>query len=172
MFCMLLLSACSTTSNTLVFTPPTAKPDETIVYIYRPSEMTNALYSPGLTVDSEFILYTKNGLSSRLSLPPGEHVFEIQAEKKYTDLVPVTLTTDAGEIYYLRVSTSLKVKNSAAYEPYARSFKLTQVDKEVAMKEIAECCLDNNTDSAEKKSEVKETGEGFSVDKTQNPFSH
>jgi len=170
---MFLLSACSTTNNTLTFTPPAAKPDETIVYIYRPSEMTNALYSPGLTVDSEFKLYTKNGLISRLSLPPGEHVFEFQAEKKYTDMAPVTLTTDAGEIYYIRVSTSLMIKNSAAYEPYARSFKLTQVDKEVAVKEIAQCCLDNSTGPSEKtKSTVKETEEGFSVDKTQNPFSH
>ena len=135
--------------------------------------MTNALYSPGLTVDGEFKLYMKNGLNSRLSLPPGEHIFEFQAEKKYTDLTPVSLTTDAGVIYYIQVSTSLKVNNSVGYEPYARSFKLKQVDKEVAVNEIAACCLDNNTDSAEKtNSTVKEAGEGFSVDKTQNPFSH
>jgi hypothetical protein len=170
---MLLLTACSTTSKTAAFTPSAAKPGEAIVYIYRPSEMTNALYSPGLTVDDEFKLYIKNGLNSRLSLPPGEHIFRFQAEKKYADLVPVTLTMDAGEIYYIRVSTSLEVKNSVGYEPYARSFKLKQVDNQIAVKEIAECCLDNNTGPQEKtKSTSKEADDGFSVDKTQNPFSH
>lgn len=135
--------------------------------------MTNALYSPGLNINGEFKLYTKNGVNSRISLPPGEYIFEFQDEKKYTDLTPITLTLDAGSIAFIRVSTSLKIKNSAGYEPYARSFKLTQVEETLAAKEIAECCLENSDQSKEKtESTKKETGDGFSVDKTQNPFSH
>ncbi len=172
---LLLSSACSTKKSTVLFTPPAAEPDQAIVYIYRPSAMTNALYSPGLNINGEFKLYTKNGMNSRLSLEPGEHSFEFQTEKKYSDLIPVKLTLDAGTINYIRVDTSLEIKNTAGYEPYARSFKLTPVEAKLAEKEIAECCLDSNTKSAEETKTVlpqEDTNGGFSVDKTQNPFSH
>ena len=145
------------------------------MYIYRPTEMANALYSPGLNINGEFKLYAKNGVSSRLSLTPGEHIFEFQAEKKYSELMPLSINLKTGTTYFIRVGTSLKVKNTTTYKPYARSFKLTQVNEQQAVKEIAECCIDNNnkpTDKAKVKSTEKEPGDGFSVDKTQNPFSH
>jgi len=173
--CWFYLSACSTTSNVATFTPLAANADQAVVYIYRPTGMSNALYSPGLNIDGEFKLYAKNGVSSRLSLTPGEHLFEFQADKKYSELTPLSLTLDAGAIYFIRVTTSLKVKIAAAYEPYMRSFKLTQVDEQQAVKEIASCCIDNSkisTDKTEIKSPEKKSGDGFSVDKTQNPFSH
>ncbi|GMR01219.1 MAG: hypothetical protein BMS9Abin19_0585 [Gammaproteobacteria bacterium] len=173
--CWFFLSACSTTNNVTTFTPPAAKADQAIVYIYRPTEMSNSLYSPGLNIDGEFKLYIKNGVNSRLSLTPGEHLFEFQADKKYSELSPLLLTLDTGTIYFIRVNTSLKIKNTTAYEPYMRSFKLTQIGKQQAVKEIASCCIDNNKVSANKteiKSTEKKSGNGFSVDKTQNPFSH
>lgn len=169
------LTACSTTNNINTFTPPAADPDQSVIYIYRPAEMANALYSPGLNIDGEFKLYIKNGLNSRLSLSPGTYKLEFQAEKDYSSLTPLSLTLTPGTISYVRVTTSLKVKNTVAYEPYKRSFQLTQVDESTAMKEIAECCTDNNTspaDDSDKKSAVQEPKDGFSVDKTQNPFSH
>lgn len=170
---LILLSACSPTGSNVRFVPPAAKPDQAIVYIYRPSTMTNALYSPGLNVDDEFKLNTKSGVSYRISLSPGEHTFAFQEEKKYTDLRPVTVTLDSGTITYIRVSTSLKVKNSVGYEPYERSFKLTQVDEALAVKEIADCCLDDGTQTTEETEPTgKKADDGFSVDKTQNPFSH
>lgn len=171
--CGLYLSACSTTSNVATFTPVAAEADKAAVYIYRPTEMANALYSPGLNVNDEFKLYAKNGVSSRLSLMPGETIFEFQSEKKYSELTPLSLNLKAGATYFIRVNTSLKVKNSTAYEAYARSFKLSRVDELQAIKEIAECCTDNNsTDKDEEKHTEKKTSDGFSVDKTQNPFSH
>lgn len=172
---MLLCAACSTNSRTATFTPVTAKPDQAVIYIYRPSVMSNALYSPGIKVDGEFKLYAKNGTSSQLSLTPGEHIFEFQADKNYTGLLPVALSLEAGSIAYLRVSTSLKIEKSIGYEPYARSFVLTPVDEVTAVREITECCVDK----PEKSEESNETNhleendsDGFSVDKTQNPFSH
>ena len=81
-----LCAACSTYVDKAVFTPATADPDQAVVYIYRPSVMSNALYSPGIKVDGEFKLYAKNGTSSQLSLTPGEHIFEFQADKNYTDI--------------------------------------------------------------------------------------
>ena len=158
-----------------VFTPAAAKPDQAVVYIYRPSVMSNALYSPGINIDDEFKLYAKNGISSRLVLTPGEHKFEFQADKDFTELVPVTLSLDAGSIAYIRVSTSLKIDNSTGYKPYLRSFVLNTVDEVTAVKEIAECCTEKTEGSKERNQaghNEKATGDGFSVDKTQNPFSH
>ena len=172
---MLLCVACSTNSGTATFTPVTAKPDQVVIYIYRPSVMSNALYSPGINIDGEFKLYARNGTSSQLSLTPGDHTFEFQADKNYTELSPITLSLDPGSTAYLRVSTSLKIEDSVGYEPYARSFALTRVDEVTAVKEIADCCAakperseeNDETDHAE-----ESTGDGFSVDKTLNPFSH
>ena len=137
--------------------------------------MGNALYSPCINVDGEFKLYAKNGINSQLSLTPGEHIFEFQADKNYTGLLPVTLSLDAGSTAYLRVSTSLKIENSVGYEPYSRSFALTHVDEVTAVKEIAECCT-AKPEQSEEKNETNHAEESardwFSVDKTQNPFSH
>ncbi len=173
MLCGFLLSAC-TTSSPAIFTPPAADADRAVVYIYRPTEMANALYSPGININGEFKLYAKNGVSSRISLEPGDYLFEFQAEKKYTKLTPLSLTLKTGTLYFIRVSTTLKVKESTGYEPYARSFSLSRVDEPQAAKEIAKCCLGSGdgTDDTEIKASKKETGDGFSVDKTQNPFSH
>ena len=137
--------------------------------------MENALHSPGLSIDDEFKLYMKNSMNSRISLPPGEHVFEFQAEKKYSDLMPLTLKLNASTISYIRVSTSLKIHNSGDYQPYMRSFKFTLVEESLATKEIAICCVTNKKKLEAKKeipSADKGPDQGFSVDKTQNPFSH
>ena len=173
--CLLLLTACSSTENVRTFTPPASQPDQAVVYIYRPTEMANALYSPGITINDEFKLYAKNGVSSRLSLEPGEYVFEFQPEKKYAELTPVSLSLKPGNMYFIRVATSLKVRSATAYEPYARSFTLTQVDEPQALTEIAECCTGDEkkpSDKTKLKSDDKKPDDGFSVDKTQNPFSH
>ncbi len=171
---ILLCAACSTTSGTATFIPVTAKADQAVIYIYRPSVMSNALYSPGINVDGEFKLYTKNGINSQLILTPGVHTFEFQADKSYADLLPITLSLESGSTTYLRVDTSLKIENSVGYEPYARSFALTHTDEETAIKEITECCTAKPEQSEEKSktTSVDESGDGFSVDKTQNPFSH
>lgn len=171
---ILLCAACSTTSDTATFKPVTAKTDQAVIYIYRPSVMSNALYSPGINVDGEFKIYAKNGINSQLILAPGEHTFEFQEDKSYADLLPITLSLDAGSTTYIRVSTSLKIEKSVGYEPYARSFALTHADEATAIKEIAECCTANpeQLQDKSKATNVDESGDGFSVDKTQNPFSH
>ena len=170
----LFLSACSTTNGVTAFAPTAAEADQATVYIYRPGEMANALYSPGVNINGEFKLYAKNNINSRLSLPPGKTLFEFQEEKKYAYLTPLSLDLQAGTIYFIRVSTSLKVKNTTSYEPYARGFKLSQVDEAQASKEIAECCINNSssTKKADSSPDEKKSTDSFSVDKTQNPFSH
>jgi hypothetical protein len=173
-FSILLCAACSTNSGTATFKPATAKADQAVIYIYRPSVMSNALYSPGINVDGEFKLYAKSGINSQLMLKPGEHTFEFQADKRYADLSRITLSLEAGSTTYLRVDTSLKIEDSVGYEPYARSFVLTHAAEETAIKEIAECCTakPEQLEEKNKTATVDESGDGFSVDKTQNPFSH
>jgi hypothetical protein len=173
--CGFFLSACSTTKELAPFVPQTALSDQTTVYIYRPNEMSNAMYSPGLTIDGEFKLYVKNGVSSRLTLSPGEHLFEFQNDNNYAELTPLSLIYKAGSIYFIRVDTSLKINDSTSYQPYARNFGLVAIDEAQAVREIAVCCMDDDkrlTSEDRAATTEKNNVDGFSVDKTQNPFSH
>ena len=175
LLCAFFLSSCSSTKNVTAFTPPAVNSDQAVVYIYRPNTMANAMYSPGLTIDGEFRLYVKNATSTRLPLAPGKHVFEFQNDKNYSELKPLSLIYKAGSVYFIRVATSLKINNATSYEPYQRSFRLEVIDESLAVKEISKCCMHSNKkpDHDKKhKATGKENSEGFSVDKTQNPFSH
>ncbi|VAW52654.1 hypothetical protein MNBD_GAMMA06-1176 [hydrothermal vent metagenome] len=169
------LSACSNNSEVTAFTPAAVKPEKTLVYIYRPTEASNALYSPGINIDGEFNFYAKNSLNMQITLAPGKHIFEFQAEKIYSELTPLSVKLTAGQTYFIRVNSSLTINNASTYEPYLRIFKLTQVDKQQAKQEIAECCVVKAKKTTKKTKETstdKKSGDGFSVDKTQNPFSH
>ena len=172
---VLYLSACNTTKNAVTFTPAAAEVGQVVVYIYRPSVMSNAMYSPDLYINDKFMLSIKNGNSVRLSLKPEKHKFEIEPDKNYSGLTTLFLNLNAGTTYFIRVDTSLKIISSTDYEPYKRSFDLIRVEEQMAVKEIAECCAIKNKKAANT-SEVEwiknEPDEGFSVDKTQNPFSH
>ena len=137
--------------------------------------MANAQHSPGLTINNEFKFYLKNAINSQLALKPGQHHFGFQADNIYSELTSLSLKLKAGSIYYIRVNTSLKLKTTEGYQPYQRRFNLTLVDETLAIKEIADCCLKHDTKSKEnivKKADDKPASKGFSVDKTQNPFSH
>ncbi len=54
-------------------------------------------------------------------------------------------------------------------------FSLIKVEEQLAIKEVAECYVTKNiktSDKSEVKSIENELNEEFSVDNTQNPFSH
>lgn len=171
---ILCISACSTSYDTKPFTPETASDNTSIVYIYRPKAMSNAIYSPELFVNNEYRLSIKNGQHSSMTFAPGKTKFEIDPDKSYSGLTQLSLTLIAENSYYIRVDTSLKIKSSTSYEPYQRSFNLVVVDKELAITQIEECCLAKKSASS-KHDPLTETeqqpDDGFSVDKTQNPFS-
>ena len=137
--------------------------------------MSNAIYSPDLYLNDKFKLSIKSGENTPLSLEPGEYKFELEPNKNYSGLTRFLLNLNAGSTYFIRLDTSLKIKSALTYQPYERSFNLTKVDQQRAKKEIAECCMAINIKSKtdkEAKTVKKRTEEGFSVDKTQNPFSH
>ena len=172
---MLNLSACSTTNHVNAFMPQSAEPDKAMVYIYRPTVMANAAYSPDLYINDEFMLSIKIGKKTPLTLTPGETKIEIEPDSNYSGVTSLNINLIAGSTYFIRVDTSLKVPNAIKYEPYKRGFYLVKVDEQLAIKEITDCCVSNSkktTTASETKPVKEETDGGFSVDKTQNPFSH
>ena len=168
------LPACSTTISSATFSPVTAEEGQALVYIYRPSVMHNAMYSPDLYINDKLKFPVKNGNNVGFSLNPGEYKFEVAPDKNYSGRTALSVNVIAGASYFIRVDTSLKIVSSTNYEPYNRSFSLIKVEQEMAVKEIAQCCTTTNNKAAVKLEELikKESNEGFSVDKTQNPFSH
>ena len=173
--------ACSTQQTTHSFTPKSVPADQVAVYLYRPLSTTNAFYSPDLYINDEFVYSIKSGKKARLMLDAGTSVFEIEPDKNYTGVTRLSKKLEAGDTYYLRVDTSLKIKKSVGYEPYERSFSLVEVDDQQAIGEISKCCHspssnntddDNKTGSTASADESDKTDTGFNVDKTQNPFSH
>ena len=174
-FSSIFISGCSATESTKTFIPEAAEPDLAIIYIYRPVVMSNAIYSPGLYLAGEQKLSIKNGQIARLTLPPGEATFEIEPDKNYMGLTRLTLNLIAGTTNYIRVDSTLKIEHAASYEPYQRSFNLTRIDEELAIRQIAVCCVDEAGETKanpESPSTTINTDDGFSVYKTQNPFSH
>lgn len=107
-------------------------------------------------------------------LSPGETTFEIAPDKNYSGTPSVTLYLEANNVYYLRLDTSLKIKSALNYEPYQREFSLINIKTKLAEREITECCITEKKSAKKINPEVidKKPDEGFSVDKTQNPFSH
>ena len=139
--------------------------------------MTNAVYSPDLLINGEVRFSLKNGNKYLLNLPAGDTNFEIEPEKNYSGITQLKLTLEPGRRYYLRIDTTLKINNSPTYEAYQRGFSLVEIDEKSAVVEITECCYQATrgiTSPAEagSKPDKKDSGNSFSVDKTQNPFSH
>lgn len=158
------------------FTPLAAEPDTASVYIYRTLSMSNAFYSPDLYVNNEFKLSIKNANKTRMLLKPGKTVFNLAPDEYYTDSSQIELELAAGKTYYLRVSTQLKIANSSDYQPYQRNFNIQPVAETIARNEISDCCTSKNDTLSLPEMEITTTEpdgkESFSVDKTQNPFSH
>ena len=175
-----LLLACSSQQTINSFNPEPAPSDQAAVYVYRPLSTTNAIYSPDLYVDGEFKYSIKNTRKTRILVPAGVTVFELAPDKKYSGITSLSLTLEAAKTYYLRVDTSLQLKPSTTYQPYERSFSLVSVTAEQAIDEIGRCCHTGSNDSVASESEdaasspqqTDKADTGFSVDKTQNPFSH
>ena len=167
------LSACGTTGKGR-FTPVQVNDEQSVLYIYRPSSVSNAVYSPDIFINGEVWLSIKNAKSRHLTLNPGQYRIEIEPDKKYAGTTSISLDLDAGKIVYLRVDTKLEIKYSVKYEPYQRSFSLIEIDAPLAITQIAECCTDGSTKetSGEQETGAENKKDEFSVDKTQNPFSH
>lgn len=137
--------------------------------------MSNAVYSPELYINGERKLTLKNGQNSLLTLDSGETTFEIEPDKNYSGQTRLKLNLLSGTTTFIRVDSSLMIENSASYKPYQRTFDLIKIDDKIAINQIAECCVNAGTkakDTSESMAPAIKTDDGFSVNKTQNPFSH
>ncbi len=167
------LASCSTTRHG-GFTPIAVNDGQSVLYIYRPASVSNVIYSPDIFINGEVWLSIKNAKSRHLTLNPGQYRVEVEPDKKYAGATRISLNLDAGKTVYLRVDTKLEIKSSVKYEPYQRSFSLTKVEAALAITEIAECCTDDSKKEilGEQETGAENKKDEFSVDKTQNPFSH
>ena len=181
---LLISTACSTTGQGQFFTPAVAEDEHALVYIYRPFVMANAAYKPDLYINNELRKIPGNGKNIALPLPPGVNSFEIEPDSQYTGNTKISFELTAGNVYYLRIASSLKLNSALTYQPYQREFSIIRTDPKTAIDEIAGCCVihdlkklenkDSGTivDSDDSANNDADASEGFSVDKTQNPFSH
>ena len=169
----LLLMACSMTTDMKAFSPISIDDrSKAAIYVYRPKAMTNALYSPDLYIDDELKFPVKNGRYSRLSLSAGSYPLKLDSGD---DTTSIMMSLEPGTTYYIRVTTSLKINNSLSYEPYQRKFIMEEIKHDIAQTEISECCMTKKAGTLEQEITRPDTvgsDGGFSVDKTQNPFSH
>lgn len=170
--CSIIFTACSHTQTSATFSPLQPEENEAIIYIYRPSTASNALYSPDFYVNDEYRITIKNGFHYHLTFVSGEYGFKLEREDRFggNSLNPKALA--AGSVHYYRVETTLKLNNSTNYQPYQREFTLSEVEEPLALRQIAECCLKKDTKAEGRQVEKTSTPPAFSVDKTQNPFSH
>lgn len=173
---ILFLSACNAPMQVMKFKPGAIDAGMSAVILYRPGVMSNAIYSPQLYVDDSLRTAIKNRRVITLQLVPGEHVLDIDREDDYQGETRIPLTVDAGRYYYFRVDTALRLNPSSSYQPYLRRFDLQVVSSETAISEITACCMNRpvKSDKMEETSieKEREPDTGFSVEKTQNPFSH
>jgi hypothetical protein len=172
-FSLLLLviaaAACANREATFVAAPQNADKGS-VVYIYRPSSSTNFMMSPAIVVDDNEKFRLASGDYRYIYLNSGNHSIGLNPTDQYLTDAAISINIEAGKSYYLRVSTSLK------FEPEqmnTRKFWIDPVAESEALPEIAKTDYSGprlEQPPASQNGAVK-TGEGFSVDKTQDPFA-
>ncbi len=169
LFAVLFMTACSNKESTFVAAPQDADKGS-VVYIYRPSSTTNFMMSPKVVIDDNEKFKIGSGDYRYVYLQTGEHRLGLNPTDQYITDDAVTINVEAGESYYLRVNTSLK------FEPEkmnTRKFWFDVVAEKEALTEIAntEYSGPEIGQSSSAEAEGHEVNEGFSVEKTQDPFS-
>ena len=165
---VLLTTACSNKASTFVPAPQDADKDS-IVYIYRPSSSTNFMMSPKVVIDGNEKFNIGSGDYRYVYLQPGRHTLGLNPTDQYMTDAALELTVETGGSYYLRVKTSLK------FEPDSmntRRFWFEQVTEKQALGEIGDTGYAGPIQQpVADPAEEAGTGDGFSVDKTRDPFS-
>lgn len=166
---VLLASACTNNASTFIAAPQLADSDA-VVYIYRPSSSANFMMSPKVMIDDIEKFSIGSGDYRYVYLQNGDHTVGLKPADQYVTDAALAIRVEAGNSYYLRVGTSLKFE---AETMNTRKFWIDIINEETARNEIA------GTRYAGPKLQQSPTirpvetgsGEGFSVDKTQDPFA-
>ncbi len=172
-FSLLLLvlaaAACSNREATFVAAPQVADKGA-VVYIYRPSSSTNFMLTPAVVVDGNEQFKLASGDYRYIYLNYGTHTIGLNPTDQYLTDAAISINIEAGKNYFLRVNTSLK------FEPEqmnTRKFWIDEVAEGDALAEIAQ--TDYSGPRLEQQPATQtgagNTDDGFSVDKTQDPFA-
>ena len=165
----LLLVACSSKESVFI---PAPQDDEqgSVVYVYRPGSSTNFMMSPRVVIDGNEKFKIGSGDYRYVYLQPGEHSVVLNPTDQYQTHEAVKLNVEAGKSYYLRVKTSLKFEQD---KMNTRTFWIESVDAKTAQAEISETDYSGPPvyQQANETSGDTVNKEGFSVDKTQDPFA-
>jgi len=166
---MIATAACS--SKEAIFVAAPADADKgSIIYVYRPSSSTNFMMSPTVVIDGNEKFNIASGDYRYVYLGSGHHTIGLNSTDQYLTDAAVTINVEAGKSYYLRVNTSLK------FEPEqmnTRKFWIDAVAEKDALPEIARTGYAGPRPEQiiETQAGDEGTGDGFSVDKTQDPFA-
>jgi hypothetical protein len=162
----LLLVACSAKESVFIPAPQTDEQDS-VVYVYRPSSSTNFMMSPKVVLDGNEKFKISSGDYRYVYLQPGSHTIGLNPTDQYQTREGIELNTEAGKSYYLRVKTSLKFE---ADKMNTRTFWIETVDEKTAQDEISKTDYSGPL-AQEATAQPAADKEGFSVDKTQDPFA-
>jgi hypothetical protein len=165
---VLLVTACSNKASTFVPAPQGADRGST-VYIYRPSSSTNFMMSPKVVIDGNEKFNISSGDYHYVYLQAGKHRLGLNPTDQYITDAALELAVETDKSYYLRVKTSLK------FEPESmntRKFWIEQVTEKQALEEIGDTEYAGPMQpSISGQTEEAGNEEGFSVDKTRDPFA-
>lgn len=178
---MTALVAC--TNKKTVFIPAESSIEKgSVVYVYRPSKTTNVMQIPKVSITGAIQFAIASDEYKMLYLKPGKHAVRLHEIKGNTAAVDHELMVHKGQVHYLRVDAEMKFEVGQGYQPYQRSFGLTEVSSELAKVEIAGV-KDMDGRKVKRGQKVKQAGSStdevveeeeatFSVDRTLNPFNH
>ncbi len=169
MIAVLIIAGCSNNESTFVAAPQDADWGS-VIYIYRPSSSTNFMMSPKVVIDDNEKFKIGSGDYRYVYLQSGKHTVGLNPTDQYITDAAVTIIVEADKNYYLRVNTLLK------FEPEkmnTRKFWIDVVAEKEALTEIGntEYSGPKLQQSTEVQTDGNEHNEGFSVDKTQDPFA-
>jgi len=170
----LFLTAC--TPKHVVF--EAMQPDSekgSIVYVYRPSAMANAMTSPALLLNGKMISELESGSYHYSHINPGQHIISLDLGERYEGNKTIVLDVKPDEVYYIRATSDLRFQMN---KPYTRSFNLELVESSIAKRELTNIAVKRGSQLSFKVSDVQEESpakEGeefrFSIENTRNPFS-
>ncbi len=144
-----------------------------VVYVYRPAKVANAMLVPDLSIAGVEKIAMGNGTCRKVYLSPGLYAVRLHEIKGNTDAVERELKMVKDRASYLRVDASMKFEVGQTYQPYQRKFELKDVPPKQALSEMSACEELKAVGKQKSESEsIKGDDAVFSIDKTQNPFSH
>lgn len=165
----LLLMACATTHQPLSL-PEQAGSDHGLLYLYRPLALGNALQSPQLMLNGQAEAVIANGEFIALALPPGQQRLSLQLAQHASSVLGLQIAPQ--QLYFVRLDSTLGFSTERAWQ---RRFQLKQVEQSTALAEMQSMLRKRHNPSASEAAieagRAEDNDNGFSIQKTQNPFA-